>query len=1219
MLRARPAFASTALALCLLVLAGQTSAETDALAATPATETTATTTPATAAEGTGLINPDSNNSDSDSSLRMPQRLTVGTADQFLGQLTPDGKRLIFVGNRNIVTEIYAQDVESGSERRLFDEGADVTWPRISPDGRHLLYISYREHAGGQLCLRDLPAGDNRRCLNDDTNTLQAEWIGNTGIVQASRRTIQANLHLARVSLDLASVQPLAEAALQDRNPFSPTLSPDGRWLVYVPVQRAVEAVGPGFAGRARAQLEALRLDQPDARPEPLTLDLPGQSGQPAFSPDGRWLYVVQFFTDSNGDGTIDANDSGVLFRLAFDSGKDSATEALASGRSDQLTSQARNCQYPAPAARALIATCVRDGSLSIFQLPPDGQVPAEWDVTRLRNEIKLVGRRADEALLYRQRLQQETRPRPRRLLMMRLARLHLAMEDFSAATYYARRMGEVDDPAAAGLEAPLLTQIRHRRALRADARGRSLAESEIAQRRSAQRQEAARLAPAAAPSAPAVVLSHVVRSEIAQDTGDFRDARRELDAATAALTDKTPRAVLEAWYERADAFYRLLDEREALAEAGRRLAGHPAFADDDQLDFANAAVRTLVRGLSHADADRLLARQQASATAGSAWAFALALGRQLNALHEERPPKAMREALFAFYEEQDNPLRRRVLVQEMVSRAAGFGADSVIELMATHYLDDTASGSQENLRALRLYRRAIMGRAYRRLDRQRTDEARADFDLVTTRTGSLEAAVWSINLRLRAGVAPTVIGQEVHTTVPAMAAPLAHFVKAYVIARGLPKLADEAHKAAVASAQAELRAAGPALRNRSEARALQGAIWHEDYLRGRNPASVERANRHYMVALDLVRNNPGYKAMLLGALGVLHTQVGNFNIALGYLEERDTLPYDDNAAGLAVSLARAWALLHVDRAEEAAATADRALAMLAAKPWLAERYGPLVQDRAAFYHLAAGHFERALALYDQIPASEAAPPTAATTKTAAGSSKEQRRNTLVHRFARSAAALGAGQAERALTELAPLESELAAPGLKAALALPASHSTPDQILGNYRLMAAGLRAAAHTQSGQLDAAQAALLQKRELLAARFKASGLLEDLHALVLIELQLAENAVDRKDRAQAAQYLDEALKHADRGLALARAPVDSTQLRVLWFAAQLHATGTALPFDVPARLESAHRALTSLPRQDPTRRFYPAWLDAYLALEDGRATPAPASATLPAPARQP
>lgn len=1124
-------------------------------------------------------------------------MTVGTGDQFLGQLTPDGKTLVFVANRDIVTEIYAQDVEQGRQRRLFDDGADVTWPRISPDGRHLLYVSFREQAGGQLCVRDLPEGNNRRCLTDtdDANVLQAEWISKTQILMASRRTIQGSLQLSKVALDMATATPLGTGPLLDRNPLNPTVSPDGRWLVYVPVQRAAEPVGPGFAGRARSQLEVLRLDRPEATPQALVLDLPGQSGQPMFSPDGRWLYVVQFFTDSNNDGVIDANDRGVLFRVPFDSQRDDAVEQAARARSDQLTSQAWNCQYPVPGGGALIATCARNGSLSIYRLPEDGQVPSQWDLQRFRTELDMVGRKADEILLYRQRLQLETRPRIHRLLTMRLARLHLETDDFSAAAYYIRRMNRVEDPSVAGLEAPLMALVRHRAARKADEQGHTrIALTGAAP--SARKTPEADLDPDTAASPPAAVLCHVVRSEIAQDAGDMTRARLELEAATARLADNTPRGVLEAWYERADAFYRLVNERTALVEAGRRLAAHPAFNEDDQLGFANTAVRALYRGRPYAEADRAMADELARAEPDSTWAFALALGRHINALHEERPDKAVRDALLAFYQQETNPLRRRMVVQDAVARAARLGADGIIERLATLYVADARVGTEEYRRAERLYRRALMGRAYRRLASQRYDEARTDFDLVTRRTGSLESAVESISLRLRAGITPAIIEQEVTTTAPGMAGPMTRFVKAYVIARRLSRIDDDkAHAKAVNTAVAELRAAWPQLKNRREARALQGAIWHEDYVRSGNPASVERANRHYMVALDLTNNNLRYKAMLLGALGVLHTQMGNFHIALDYLEARDKLPYVDNAAGLAVTLARARALLHVDRAADAAQMADRALAMLDATPRLAERYGVLVHDRAAFHHLAARQFERALALYDH----ERLAPAQSGTDDA-----EQQRNRVVQRLSRSAAALGAGHPERTLAELDLLEADLNRPAIQAALRPRGGHASSAQTLQTFRLMAAGLRANAHTQQDELEAAHQALSGKRALLRAKAHETGLPEDLRALTLAALQLAENAVDRQDMAQAARYLGEALGSADALSALSQAPVDPVQLNVLWFAAQLQSTGAVvLPFDVAARLSQAHQALASLPRHHPARRTYPAWVGMYLALENGRA----------------
>jgi hypothetical protein len=1113
-------------------------------------------------------------------LRTPSRLTVGGGNHFLGQLGPGGTTLIFVSNRNIATEIYVQDLEGGRERRLFEEGADVTWPRVSPDGKHLLYISFREHASGQLCVRELPGAEVRRCLTEEASALQAEWIDASHIALVSRASIQGDLHLSRVTVE----QELSVKPLLERNLTSPTISPDGRWLVYVPVERAVQQVGPGFAARAAPHLEALRLDRPGALPVPLVLNLPGQTGQPAFARDGRSLYVVQFFTDSSGDGVIDASDSGVLFRVPFSSEREDAPELAAAASPDQLTSVHWNCEYPAPAATALIATCSRDRSLDVYQLPLDGQVPGHWDVPRLNEELGMVSRRADQLLLYRQRLLREERPKIRRLLLMRLSRMHLAFEDFTAAEFYARHMRSVNDPATAGLVEPLQLLIDHRRAMKERERGRMVDEPG-----EAERQRLAALDPAAAPSPPSAVFQHVVRSELAEALGDFTLARRELEAAQ--LTDTSTRGVLEAWFERADALYRKLDDRAALVEAGRRLSLNKAFLEDDQLDFARAAVRALYRGRPYAEADAAMAQALASAPAGSAYAFALELGRHVNAVHEERPPRPVRDALLAFYGQQKDPLRRRVLVQDAIERAVSLGADGIQEALATAYIDDAPAGTEERRRAERMFRRALLGRAYRRLERQRLDDARADFDSVTRRTGSLESAVESMNLRLRAGVSPEVVEKEVTTTSASMARPLAHFVKAYLLARRLPELDDSAHAQAVEQAVQTLRASWKELKSQRAAHALSGAIHHEDFLRGHNPAAAERANRHYLIALDLVRNNVRYKAMLLGALGLLHTQVGNFHIAMGYLEQRDKLPYLDDAAGLAVSLARARALLHVGREKEAAQVADRALARVDATPKLAE-FAPLVLDRAALYNLAAGRFDRAMALYNrELPILEAGTGDA-----------EGVRNRLVVRLARCAAELGAGQPERALMDLDIVDRELAAPGVQATLKW--ANATAGHVQRSYRIIAAGLRANAQTQLGHLDAAARSLEQRRELFLEQLDELDRDEDIGAVTLAELRLAENAVDRKDAAQAARWLGMAIAHADTLAARTRTPAHAGQLDVLWFAAQLHSEGnTRLPFDLHERLGQAHTALVGQRRA--ALRAYLAWFEVYLAL--GASPPAP------------
>lgn len=245
----------------------------------------------------------------DGVLYHPERQTVAAADDLLGQLTPDGQTLYFVSNRNETSQIFVQSVADGRAKLLFDDSADVTWPRVSPDGKRLLYISFGEHVRGQVCVRKLPDGSDRQCLPDGYGVLQAEWIDRSRIVALARQSLHGDLRL----LELAAGSKLSARPLLDRNLTWPAVSPDGQWLVYVPVERDVPAVGPSFASHGGRRLEAIRLESPQAPPTQLEIDLPGLTGQPAFARDGRSIYVVQFIDDSNHDGVIDANDDGILF------------------------------------------------------------------------------------------------------------------------------------------------------------------------------------------------------------------------------------------------------------------------------------------------------------------------------------------------------------------------------------------------------------------------------------------------------------------------------------------------------------------------------------------------------------------------------------------------------------------------------------------------------------------------------------------------------------------------------------------------------------------------------------------------------------------------------------------------------------------------------------------------------------------------------------------
>ncbi len=1101
----------------------------------------------------------------DDDLRRPERLTVGVADDLLGQLGNDGKTLYFVSNRDTTNLIFAQSMADGRARQLFDDGADVTWPRVSPDGHALLYISFRDSAAGQLCVRRLPDGDERRCLQDPGAALQGEWIDERRIALVSRQSIQGDLRVLEVTVGSA----LSARPLLDRNMTSPAASPDGRWLVYVPVARTVRSVGPGFAAHAAQALEAIPLaSATSVPPSKIVLDLPGQTGQPVFAKDGRSLYVVQFFTDTNHDGTVDAGDHGVLFRvpISFTSG----TPVV--GPPEQLTETSWNCEYPAPFVDRLIATCSKDASLDVYSLPLDGEVPADWTMPMLENAIDDADTLVEEQLLTSRRLARETTPAGRRRAMLALSMVHLEREEFRAAGYYASRLDELRDEATAGIALPLRLIVEQRRAERRREQGR-LVEGF---RREAE-ERLAGLKGDTAESPMAEDLTHLARSEIFDSLGDAARARAELEAVT--VDETTPAPIVQEYYRQADAFYRQLDDPEALIAVCRRLSTNGGLTPDEQLRYARAAVRAMVRGLPYDAAEARLARERVGAAAHEAeLAFAIDLARDVLAIRDSHVPQGVGDEMLALYAAQTRPGRRRALIVDGVQRADDVDADDVLDALVQRDIRDVRRGTHERGEAEDVFERLILARAYERVAAQRYDGARDDFDAVAEQTGSLEAVVGAVDMRLKMGVSSAAI--EAQYDRPGTPAARARFAKAYLIARQLPLLEGEAHAKAAAAARAALDASWSELKDERMAQALFGALLHEEYLETGDLAAAERANGHYLVALELVGDNARLRAMTLGQLGLLHTDVGNYRIALGYLLERDKLPYTDNAEGLDVLLSKAQALLHVGRDAEAAAAGDAALAMIARNPALA-RYRPLALDWAAMDNLASGHFARALALYDQqIPLLDPSHTSVA------------ERNRVVARVSRAAAAVGAKQPSRALSDLDYVEGRLRDPWTVAALQWP--HATPDQVAREYRLIASGLRASASREAGRLDAEAGAIGVRRTILQERLDETNRAEIEREQMLAEAQLALNASRRHDAAAARAWLGRALARADDLRARANGASDREQLDVLWLAAELTMSmKETLVAELPKRLAAASAELAA--RREPSLRSYARWFEIY------------------------
>ena len=1096
-------------------------------------------------------------------LASPDRLTAGTGHQYLGAESPDGRELYFASDQQSTTQIFVQDLRSGVPRLAFDEVADVTWPRPSPDGKLLLYISYREDAAGDVCLRAIEGVPGartfgpRRCLTGpDSAELQAVWFPDgKSLAVVTRAGLHGDFELRRITLDGVRGERLAAG-----NAASPAVSPDGRWLATVPVERSSRDIGPSFLSRTAGALAVAPVAGSGA-PAVLAFDLPGTSAMPAFSLDGKWLYFTQYLNDTNFDGAIDGNDHGVLFRAAFHDGQ--------VGPPEQLSSAHWSCQYAAPAATRLIATCLVDNVLDVFALPLAGAVPPAWTAAAARpappaaTDPGASDPISDELASSRDRWERllllAHRPGTPEVLR-EIVQLHLELGEYESARFYAVRLERSDPPAGAVLR-ELAEQRRGERAL-----GRGALSAPFV---ASSRARLARLAELAHP------LSAIVRSEILDVIGEETAARRALDRL-----DVHEPLVAALYAERLLALYRddprYFELYQPLAEAA--------------LDHAEVFVRELLRGASARDRAARIDGWLGRVDKYSDLALLLELERALADL-TPATQEEVRAKIFVIYRKNKELARRRALVFATVRRALALDADELLYQFADSWVSYVPRERAERRYAERLYRDAVFERAYVESARGAIGDARGHFYGVTLQTDSLEAHAGFIEMRLAEGKDPT-------KDYPGRFSPLVNgYVRAYLAARRLPELTDPAaHAAAVTTALAELAQIVQIAPQRAEIHQLWGFVAHQRFLRTGDRLAAVEANAHDLVALALGRDNPRARAAILDGLGRIQAAVGNYGLARGWLEARAKLPFASPISQLSHCLGLARARFHTGDDAGAASDSDRCVDQ--ATGTLA-RFRPVALDRSGLYHLAAGQPEPAAGRYAELWPLVAA----------AGTTGEAARNRLTTRLGQASAALALGQARAALDHLAAADALLAQ-----AAPVPRDgaygRERPDEALpaDSYQLLVLGLRAQAALAAGDTAQAGRALTARRDAIARRFAANQLDEDRLELALCEAQLAR--VARNQGAPVATALGHLVAARSQFLAWSAStgtPLEPTGLAILAAFAELHLLAgvpqSQLGFDLPAALSATYTQLSDV--RNPTWEPIRARLAVYLTMLKLRSTP--------------
>ena len=116
----------------------------------------------------------------------PQNLTNNPADDWSPSWSPDGKRIVFMSYRDghfigdfelITSEIYVMDVDGGNQQRLTENRKNDESPSWSPDGTRIVFSSDRkgDFVNYEIYVMDDDGGNLQRLTENRKNDGGASW------------------------------------------------------------------------------------------------------------------------------------------------------------------------------------------------------------------------------------------------------------------------------------------------------------------------------------------------------------------------------------------------------------------------------------------------------------------------------------------------------------------------------------------------------------------------------------------------------------------------------------------------------------------------------------------------------------------------------------------------------------------------------------------------------------------------------------------------------------------------------------------------------------------------------------------------------------------------------------------------------------------------------------------------------------------------------------
>ncbi|MFU8817035.1 MAG: amidohydrolase family protein [Pseudomonadales bacterium] len=227
------------------------------------------------------------------SLAIPLDVRSGTWMSV--DVSPDGRQLVF----DLLGDIYLLPIDGGSAQSLT---SGLPWdmqPRFSPDGRHIAFTSDRA-GGDNLWVMAADGSDPRPLTKEDFRLLNSPAWHPSGSFVAGRKHFTTQRSLGTGEIWLYNVAAGGEDGVQlverpspqfQKELGEPAFSPDGRYLYFT--QNSTPGQVFEYAQDSNREVFQIRRQDLESGEVQAFVTGPGGAVRPTPSPDGRYLAFVR--------------------------------------------------------------------------------------------------------------------------------------------------------------------------------------------------------------------------------------------------------------------------------------------------------------------------------------------------------------------------------------------------------------------------------------------------------------------------------------------------------------------------------------------------------------------------------------------------------------------------------------------------------------------------------------------------------------------------------------------------------------------------------------------------------------------------------------------------------------------------------------------------------------------------------------------------------------